>query len=78
MLHIRIIVYSRIVKVDLPSLAGRERVLRVHAEKLSGFTEGHGVDPSREKRYDRNEKNDRSRMNRPKIARSISLRLCFP
>jgi len=52
----RIIVNSRIVKVDLPSLAGRERVLRVHAKKLSGFTEGHGVDPSSEKRYDRNER----------------------
>lgn len=38
---------DRIIKVDLPSEAGRERILRVHASKLLGFTEGRGVDPSR-------------------------------
>ena len=39
--------FDRIIKVDLPDEAGRERILRVHASKLLGFTEGRGVDPSR-------------------------------
>lgn len=39
--------FDRIIKVDLPDEAGRERILRVHASKLLGFTEGNGVDPSR-------------------------------
>ena len=43
--------FDRIIKVDLPSKDGRERILRVHAKKLLGFKEGNGVDTSREKRY---------------------------
>lgn len=39
--------FDRIVKVELPNTAGRERILRVHAQKLPGFTEGSGVDPKR-------------------------------
>lgn len=39
--------FDRIIKVDLPDEAGRERILRVHASKLLGFTEGQGIDPSR-------------------------------
>jgi len=39
--------FDRIVKVELPNTAGRERILRVHAKKLPGFTEGSGVDPKR-------------------------------
>lgn len=42
--------FDRIIKVDLPDAAGRERILRVHAQKLNGFSEGSGVDPSRENR----------------------------
>ena len=36
--------FDRIVDVDLPDANGRERILRVHASKLKGFTEGRGVD----------------------------------
>ena len=36
--------FDRIVTVDLPDRGGRERILRVHASKLRGFTEGRGVD----------------------------------
>jgi len=39
--------FDRIIKVDLPDEGGRERILRVHASKLLGFTEGYGVDPSK-------------------------------
>lgn len=39
--------FDRIVRVELPDAGGRERILRVHANKLPGFTEGRGVDPSR-------------------------------
>ena len=42
--------FDRIVKVGLPNLAGRERILRVHTKRLSGFAEGLGIDPSRENR----------------------------
>lgn len=42
--------FDRIVKVDLPSKEGRESILRTHAKKLVGFTEGSGADPSRENR----------------------------
>mmetsp|Transcript_13731 Transcript_13731/g.27848 ORF Transcript_13731/g.27848 Transcript_13731/m.27848 type:complete len:241 (-) Transcript_13731:95-817(-) len=39
--------FDRIIKVDLPNEAGRERILRVHASKLLGFKEGYGLDASR-------------------------------
>ena len=39
--------FDRIIKVELPNAAGRERILRVHAKKLPGFTEGEGVDEKR-------------------------------
>lgn len=42
--------FDRIIKVDLPNTTGRESILRVHAQKLLGFSEGSGVDPSRENR----------------------------
>ena len=42
--------FDRIIKVDLPSEEGRERILRTHAKKLLGFTEGKGVDRYRENR----------------------------
>ena len=38
---------DRIIKVDLPDMAGRERILQVHAKKLPGFTEGEGIDERR-------------------------------
>jgi ATP-dependent Zn protease len=39
--------FDRIVKVSLPDAGGRERILRVHAKKLPGFTECKGVDEKR-------------------------------
>jgi len=39
--------FDRIVKVTLPDVKGREKILRVHASKLPGFEEGTGVDPER-------------------------------
>lgn len=36
--------FDRIIKVDLPDAAGRENILRVHANKLPGFSEGRGTD----------------------------------
>jgi ATP-dependent Zn protease len=39
--------FDRIVKLKLPDARGRENILRVHASKLPGFTEGTGVDPDR-------------------------------
>lgn len=39
--------FDRIVEVELPDAKGRERILRVHASKLKGFTEGKGVDDGR-------------------------------
>lgn len=39
--------FDRIIKVGLPDVAGRERILRVHAKKLPGFTECKGVDEKR-------------------------------
>lgn len=39
--------FDRIIKVTLPDVAGRERILRVHAKKLPGFKECNGVDPKR-------------------------------
>lgn len=39
--------FDRIVKVELPSTGGRERILRVHAKKLPSFTEGKGIDEKR-------------------------------
>ena len=39
--------FDRIIKVELPDLEGRERILRVHAKKLPGFTEGKGIDEKR-------------------------------
>ncbi|KAL7521136.1 hypothetical protein ACHAWX_005835 [Stephanocyclus meneghinianus] len=39
--------FDRIVKVSLPDVKGRERILRVHARKLPGFTECKGVDEKR-------------------------------
>eukprot|EP00522_Entomoneis_paludosa_P011934 CAMPEP_0172439544 /NCGR_PEP_ID=MMETSP1065-20121228/494_1 /TAXON_ID=265537 /ORGANISM="Amphiprora paludosa, Strain CCMP125" /LENGTH=693 /DNA_ID=CAMNT_0013188239 /DNA_START=99 /DNA_END=2180 /DNA_ORIENTATION=- len=38
---------DRIVKLSLPDAAGREKILRVHCQKLPGFSEGQGVDPAR-------------------------------
>jgi cell division protease FtsH len=39
--------FDRIIKVDVPTKEGRVRVLRLHAKKLFGFTEGYAVDTSR-------------------------------
>ena len=39
--------FDRIVTLRLPDAAGREAILRVHCQKLPGFTETKGVDPSR-------------------------------
>lgn len=39
--------FDRIIKVTLPNEAGREKILRVHANKLPGFQECKGVDPKR-------------------------------
>ncbi len=39
--------FDRIIKVTLPDVLGRERILRVHAKKLPGFTERKGVDEKR-------------------------------
>jgi len=39
--------FDRLIKVELPDLEGRERILRVHAKKLPGFSEGKGIDEKR-------------------------------
>ncbi|KAL7547440.1 hypothetical protein ACHAWF_010733, partial [Thalassiosira exigua] len=39
--------FDRIIKVTLPNVEGRERILKVHAKKLPGFTECTGVDEKR-------------------------------
>jgi len=39
--------FDRLVKVRLPDVDGRERILRVHAKKLPGFVEGSGIDEKR-------------------------------
>ena len=39
--------FDRLVKVTLPNVKGREKILRVHAQKLPGFKEARGVDESR-------------------------------
>jgi cell division protease FtsH len=39
--------FDRIVKLELPNAYGREQILRVHASKLPGFTEGSGLDVDR-------------------------------
>lgn len=39
--------FDRIIKVTLPDVQGRERILRVHANKITGFKEGQGVDEKR-------------------------------
>jgi cell division protease FtsH len=39
--------FDRIVKLKLPDVHGRERILRVHTQKLPGFTECVGIDPKR-------------------------------
>ena len=39
--------FDRIVTLTLPDSRGRENILRVHAQKLPGFTEGTGSDPDR-------------------------------
>jgi ATP-dependent Zn protease len=39
--------FDRIIKLELPDTAGREKILRVHASKLPGFKEGSGIDDSR-------------------------------
>ena len=39
--------FDRIIKVTLPDVHGRERILRVHARKLPGFTECKGIDDKR-------------------------------
>jgi cell division protease FtsH len=39
--------FDRIIKVTLPDALGRERILRVHAKILPGFTERKGVDEKR-------------------------------
>lgn len=43
--------FDRVIKVDLPDEQGRLNILRIHAKKLAGFTEGSGVDQSRDNRY---------------------------
>ena len=39
--------FDRIIKVNLPDVQERERILRVHAKKLPGFTECKGIDDKR-------------------------------
>lgn len=39
--------FDRIIRVQLPDAKGRERILRVHAQKLPGFKECQGVDDKR-------------------------------
>jgi cell division protease FtsH len=39
--------FDRIVSLQLPDAKGREKILRVHCQKLPGFAEIQGVDPSR-------------------------------
>ena len=39
--------FDRIVSLQLPDAAGREKILRVHCQKLPGFTETRGIDPTR-------------------------------
>jgi len=39
--------FDRIIKVNLPDIQGRERILRVHATKLPGFIECKGIDDKR-------------------------------
>lgn len=39
--------FDRIIRLELPSTLGRERILRVHATKLPGFVEGIGIDERR-------------------------------
>jgi cell division protease FtsH len=39
--------FDRIIKVTLPDVKGRERILRVHAKKLPGFSECKGIDEKR-------------------------------
>jgi ATP-dependent metalloprotease FtsH len=39
--------FDRIVKLELPNAAGREKILRVHTSKLPGFVEGSGLDTDR-------------------------------
>ncbi len=39
--------FDRLIRVKLPDVRGREKILRVHAKKLPGFKEGLGVDESR-------------------------------
>jgi len=39
--------FDRIVQVKLPDVIGRERILRVHANKLPGFEECKGIDDKR-------------------------------
>lgn len=39
--------FDRLIKMELPNADGRERILRVHAKKLPGFTEGSGIDDKR-------------------------------
>jgi len=39
--------FDRIIKVTAPDVQGRERILRVHAGKLPGFSECSGVDEKR-------------------------------
>ena len=43
--------FDRIIRLDLPSTLGRERILRVHAKKLPGFLEGKGIDERRPGRW---------------------------
>ena len=43
--------FDRIIRLDLPSALGRERILRVHAKKLPGFLEGEGIDERRSGRW---------------------------
>jgi len=43
--------FDRIIKLELPATAGREKILRVHASKLPGFKEGSGIDDKRPGRY---------------------------
>jgi ATP-dependent Zn protease len=43
--------FDRIIRLDLPSTLGRERILRVHANKLPGFLEGKGIDERRPGRW---------------------------
>jgi cell division protease FtsH len=43
--------FDRIIKVTLPDVQGRERILRVHSKKLPGFIERKGVDEKRPGRF---------------------------